>query len=284
MDKYISFKYKGVSSLDYNAYIVNEGSDLRFSNAPSFNNEFAFPKFGSSNILLGVNKESRTINLRLVLVKVDIKKYKGFLRWLNIESSGDLQFGYNLNYAYNVKVSSISDGTFYVIKDIDCDLNNPLYNVELDISFVTVGDYAAKWVATSPKFTFPFISPEDWIDSDETDSAEVPEFISSYAEIIPGPGFNVTLYNNHHIENFYKIEFTDGIEVKNASNGDTLYKVSSGAGTIYTQYGICLNNGQFVNMANNIGTLYSEPKSNLPLHILIQSGTVKIYPVSREII
>ena len=50
-DKFIGFKYNGLTlGLDndsnFNGFIINEGSDLNFSNLPSFSNEFAFPRFG----------------------------------------------------------------------------------------------------------------------------------------------------------------------------------------------------------------------------------------------
>jgi hypothetical protein len=77
-DKFLGFTYRGIHSTTYNAFIVNEG-ELIFSNSPSFSNEFAFPQFGESSYLLGVNKENRTFDLKVFLKEVSFKTYREFL-------------------------------------------------------------------------------------------------------------------------------------------------------------------------------------------------------------
>ena len=55
---------------------------------------------------------------------------------------GNLIFDYNENYGFDVKVNSIGIGTFDVITR--CNNNNDLYNVGIDLSFITTERYTAK--------------------------------------------------------------------------------------------------------------------------------------------
>jgi hypothetical protein len=84
-DKYLGFTYNGIHSFNdyitsgFKAYILNDGEDLKFFNTPAFSNEYAFPKFGESSVLLGINKENRILNYRILVKEVTLSNYRKFL-------------------------------------------------------------------------------------------------------------------------------------------------------------------------------------------------------------
>jgi L-amino acid N-acyltransferase YncA len=78
-DNYKRFKFNNVWSDTYNAYIVNEGEDLKFYNTPSFSNEFAFPRFGETSYYLGNTKENRVIGFKLIAVAQTLPEYRSLL-------------------------------------------------------------------------------------------------------------------------------------------------------------------------------------------------------------
>jgi hypothetical protein len=58
-----------------------------------------------------------------------------------MDDSGLLQFDYNTNYSYKVKLNSIGESNYTV--NSNCEPDSLTYNVEITIQFVTVGDWAA---------------------------------------------------------------------------------------------------------------------------------------------
>jgi hypothetical protein len=94
-DKYLGFKYNNKHSREFNAFIINDGEDLKFSNAPSFSNEFATTMFGNKTYFLGTRVENREIGFSVGLINVSFDKYREFLNWLDIHSRGVLSFDYN---------------------------------------------------------------------------------------------------------------------------------------------------------------------------------------------
>ena len=149
MDKYIGFEYNGIKvnmepDTKIKGFILNEGEDLKFPSLPSFNNEFAFPKFGDVSYFLGTTKENRTISFTVALHEITIQEYKNFLSQLssnNPNYDNILKFDYNENFGYKAKLNSISEGKFLVSRT--CDINGAatdLYHIELDLEFVTYND------------------------------------------------------------------------------------------------------------------------------------------------
>jgi hypothetical protein len=78
-------------------------------------------------------------------------QYKEFLRWISSKSEGILYFDYDSNWGYNVKVNSISEGKFMVSPNCVNGMQNPTYNIELTVGFITKNDWAAKLIATPAK-------------------------------------------------------------------------------------------------------------------------------------
>lgn len=145
-DKYLGFEFRGKHSKDFNAFIKNEGEDLRFYN-PSFEVETVTPQFGGLTHYLGTTTNSREISFTVFAKEVDIDTYnKMIYAWFNEKNEpAYLAFDYNPNFGYKCVVSSIGDATF--VPTIGCESGEveTKYNVTFDISFMTVGDWAANW-------------------------------------------------------------------------------------------------------------------------------------------
>jgi len=147
-DKYLSFNYKNASFSttaynlynDFKGFVINEGVDLTFFNPSNFSHEFVTPQFASQSYFMGTTQENREFNFLILLQGVTIVEYKTFLRWLNPKQEGILWFDYNENYGYDVKVNSISEGKFMVDPNCISGVQNPTYNVELTVGFITKND------------------------------------------------------------------------------------------------------------------------------------------------
>jgi hypothetical protein len=194
-DKFLSFTYRGQSlKTEYNGYIENDGSNLQIFNAPNFSNEFAFPKFGETSHFLGVNKENREFNFTIIFVERTLSQYREILNWLNLESKGKFSFDYSPNYSYDVKLSNISPGTMFVSPN--CDPNtgqqNLLYNVEVQVGFTTIGDWAAKWSLTDPVFS----------------SSNAPLFESFETHNIPSGAYTSGTFNGTKVTELTEVEWS----------------------------------------------------------------------------
>lgn len=153
-DNYLGFSYNGKSlsmksEADFFGFIENNLEDLKFFNAPEFSNEFVIPRFGSRTIFTGTTESNRRFNMRIALYKITLDKYREFLQWLSPRSEGTLVFDFNRHYGYDVKLDSISESTFMVTQRRND--NRDYYYVELDLSFITLYDWAAKWLGEEAK-------------------------------------------------------------------------------------------------------------------------------------
>lgn len=167
-DKYTEFYINGTSSNDYNAYIVYEDT-LQFYPSPEFTNEFAYPQFSNTNILLGVQKENRIFELSILLRGVSLEDFNRFLNWINIEDTFKFRFGFqNEQGFFNVKTNSISAAEYYVVESNQCEgVNETLYNITLDIELITVGDWAFQHEEKRIEGTYyrdiPLYDGSDWV-------------------------------------------------------------------------------------------------------------------------
>lgn len=137
--KFLDFKWGDKKLSDFNGEIIREG-DLEFFNTPEFSNEIVYPKLGDSSIFLGTQKEGLVLEFTVLLESITLVKYNEFLGWLSIDKKADkLYLDYSSNRYRNVKVNSISRGRLFNANDCG---NETLYDIEVDISFITVGDWA----------------------------------------------------------------------------------------------------------------------------------------------
>ena len=245
MDIYIGFEYNGIkvnmeSDANIKGFILNEGEDLKFPSLPSFNNEFAFPKFGEVSYFLGTTKENRTIGFTVALYEVTIQQYRNFLSQLssnNPSYSNILKFDYNEDFGYKVKLNSISEGKFLVSRT--CDINEvptDLYHIELNLEFVTYNDWAAQYLDV------PII---DISTNTPTTFADLFTFTFT-ADVLTG---DLEIQNNGTLPIYLKITFTENIP-ENAStftikvNGEewiTFPRISNNI-TVFTKFGLVWDN------------------------------------------
>lgn len=214
-DNYLGFTYNNkklgiIDDPDFKGFIVNSSNDLRFFNTPNFSNSFVNANFGERTYFSGVTKTNRTLNFNIQLDAVTLQEYREFLDWLSPDSSGDLVFDYNPNYAYEVKLESLSEGEMIVKKTNSEDE----YYVNISVSFITLYDYAAKWIgSTGEKFTV---------------SSSVDDY---------------TFVNNHKLRGYFTITFTTDLTIKTDEETPVTLVDITGSGTYYSEYGIAVNAG-----------------------------------------
>lgn len=275
-DKYLGFEYNGKrlginDASDFEGFIINSSDDFRFSNAPSFSNTFTELPFGERTYFSGVTKTNKTFNFNIQLDKILLSEYREFLEWLSPDSSGTLIFDYNPNYGYDVKLSSISEGEFQVVKTSEH--NEDFYYVSLSLSFITLHDFAAKWVGSDVYYPGGSLIDNELYEN----------FISVNAD-------SYTFYNYHSLKNYFTIEFDKSLTIKEGTGDDevTLVNISNaGDGAIfYSEYGIALAaDDSFLPCGSN-PKITLDPNSNRTFTITTETtGNInKIYPTSREIL
>ena len=291
-DKYLGFKYDGKSlgqeeGDDFNGFIKNDGDELRFFNPSNFGHEFTTPQFGSQSYFLGTTRENREFSLSVVLEEIELSEYRTFLRWLDPEKEGILSFNYNSDYGYLVKVNSIGEGNITPMSNSGVEK----YHIEIEISFITKNDWAAKWIKTEP---IAYVEGGSATSIPIDNDLENPFYVETNG--------SWALTNYHNVDNYYKIHYevttpNTGVPLnllieKNAGDycliafaeADTIYK-----GTIYTEYGIIINDaGEFIsNEFTNTTRLLTAPGEILALeftHTGLTNVLITIEPISREII
>lgn len=274
MDNYIGFTYNGKrlgfdDGSDFSGFIINSSDDLRFYNAPNFSNSFTEIPFGERTYFTGVTKTNKTFNFNIQLDKILLSEYRDFLEWLNPDSSGKLIFDYNPNYCYEVKLNSITEGQFQVVKNSTH--NEDFYYVSLSLSFITLHDFAAEWIGTDVFY------PNGSLVDNEKDIS----FISVNTN-------NYTIRNEHNLKNYFTIEFDTSLTITEGTGDDeeTLVQITdAGDGAIfYSEYGIALAaDDSFLSCGPN-PKISLEPNSSRTFKITTTGDINKIYPTSREIL
>lgn len=275
-DRYLGFTYNEktmnmTAEADFFGFIENEGSELSFFNTPDFSNEFIIPQFGERTIYTGNTKSNRVFNLKIQLEKLTLYRYREFLEWLNLDSQGTLIFDYSPNYGYDVKVQSISPSEFHVTRRSNH--NEDFYYVDMTVEFVTVRDFAAKWVKSE------IFSPGgDLIES---------EMFEPFIETIATNTYKI--HNYHNVKNYIIVEFNTNLTIQSppiapATTPTDLVTIT-GAGTgakYFSEFGIALRaDGSFLSCGPN-PLISWKAKSNK--NLIITGTNIKIIPTSREIL
>lgn len=140
IDDFAKFYWRGHDMWqDFNAFIVNNKSgSLKFYNGPSFSNSYSAPEFdnGTGN-LLGVTLKRQTIDFTIGVYGITIEKYRKLLNCLSPYAVDYLSFGFDNNYSYLVKLSSIGDSVKYP-------LDNDTYYTELTLKWELQGPNCAR--------------------------------------------------------------------------------------------------------------------------------------------
>ena len=227
-DNYLGFKFGteniGITGAETHAgFIINSGDDLKFSSAPEFSDGFATPNLGDHSIYTGTTVSSKTFSFRVALKENTYAEFQDVLKWLDKEATGYLIFDYNGDFGYMVKVASIGEASYVVQYD-------DKYNIEFDISFVTIGDWAAYELESGVLY-------------------RKPKNVNIAAEsfTVTWTSDNAAMTNISKLEHYYIIEFDSDIEL--VVDGTTILDViTSNACKYYTQFGIVIDTttGQFI--------------------------------------
>ena len=286
-DKYLGFTFNGISlsmksESDFKGFIVNSDADLRFSSGPQYTDEFVVPQYGERTHYTGTTKSNRSFTLNIAINKCTMRAYRQILKWLNPNTTGIFTFDYEDEYGLEVKVASISEGTYYVLKEKSN--NEDLYYVDFSVTFTTVYDWAAKWIKSNPFWantgSLNLINnhyDENFIDDQGRTADE------SHTTI------NFSFNNPHRTENYFNIEFDTELEI---FDGDTkIVDLNAGTGKLaiyYSEYGISLSvlDKNFIS-GDPMKSIRLEPSSRKNYKIKVLTSKIdnlKITPISREIL
>ena len=285
-DKYLGFTFNGVSlgmksESGFRGFIINSESDLAFFNGPQYTDEFVVPQYGDKTIYTGTTKSNRSFTLKIALDKINLRRYRQVLLWLNPNATGTFSFDYNEDYGMEVKISSISQGQFYVVNEKGN--NEDLYYVDFEVTFTTLYDWAAKWIKSSPF----------WADSSGlnlVDNSFGQPFIKSFTTATSGnyTTYTITFENFHRIENYFTIEFKK--ELKITEGEVDIVDITTGDfdSIFYSEYGIAMRKtpNEFIN-ASKISVIKIEPLfiKDYKIRVLTtEISKLKIIPVSREVL
>lgn len=280
-DKYLGFSYRGIrlgmdKDANFKGFIENSGEDLIFNNSPEFSNEFATVPFGDQTFYLGNSKTNRTFDFRVNLVEINLNDYRKFLNWLNLDSKGTLFFDYNENYGFDVKVNSIGSGQYVVVTK--CDNNSDLYNVGIDLSFITTGDWAARWVKEGVYWT----GNEDDDDLIDNEFEGGKPFLNVHND-------DITFTNKHNLPNYFILETNGEVIIQEIGDDDLAQPIIIPPNTkFFSQYGIGIDletNNTFSEIENS-RIIEIPPMGDLKIVLngASTSNITRITPISREII
>lgn len=147
-------------------------------------------------------------------------------------------FDYNENYGYDVKIDNIGVGTFDVIAR--CNNNNDLYNVGIDLSFITTERYTARWVGSEVEYTG--VADDILADNEEG---------INFVDVTNGI---YTFNNRHGIENGFIIRFKGKLSINKLINFDS----GDVDATYYSEYGVAIDdNGKFLSNKLTLTNLVS---------------------------
>ena len=143
-DEFTTFSWGGYDAFDnFGAFIINEkNGSLKFYNGPGFSNEYTKPQFDSQGgVLQGVTFNKQSISFNIGVYWISIEDYRKLLHWLNPMKIDYLQFGFNKDYRYDVKLSKIADSTRWIVGREN---GEPRYYTELQLNFDIQGTPCAK--------------------------------------------------------------------------------------------------------------------------------------------
>ena len=146
MDDFTSFTWRGVNAFDvFGAFIINNKNTLKFYNGPSFSNEYTKPQFESAaGQLVGVSFNVQKIDFTIGVYWICEDDYRKLIDWLDPYEISDLTFGFEPNYYYLVKLSSIGDAIRHIV-GMEGSGNDKkyMYYTELKLTFEIQGEPCA---------------------------------------------------------------------------------------------------------------------------------------------
>lgn len=140
-DNYTDFTFDGTTSRQMKVWITNS-SDIQFRLTPEFSDTFVSPSFSNSQVLTNTNITKSSFQVKCLAIDVTMSEWRAIQRWLSPDKVGKLEFDFNIQTYYQVKVSKAITGKSFVKGGFD-KLLGDLYIVDFTIDFTTVDDFAA---------------------------------------------------------------------------------------------------------------------------------------------
>lgn len=135
-DEYMYFTFNQRHSSIYNLTIVNDKGTQIFIDRGS-KIETTQPQYQSGQYMLGVSHPQRSFPLKLFGSDLTEAQIAEILNWIYVGATGALSFDYSSDWEYNVVVSALKNPVQTVA-------GYNLFNIELDITFVTLNTSLAK--------------------------------------------------------------------------------------------------------------------------------------------
>ena len=213
-DEFMTFAWGGVDAFEnFGAFIINDKKgSLKFYNGPSFSNEYTKPQFDQAGgTLQGVTFSKQTISFTIGVYWISIEHYRKLINWLHPLKTDYLQFGFDKNFRYDVKLSKRADSTRWIVGKEN---GEPRYYTELQLTFDVQGTPCAKGM-----HSYEFVNPNNttskmWSFTTDATTKKVsgvcqlnkntPEFVVSDLETPVQVHFALTLHSdNLEINYFY---------------------------------------------------------------------------------
>jgi hypothetical protein len=148
-DKYTNFWFNDISSETMKVWLTNS-KDIEFKATPNFTHTFVNPVSSQIRYHTGTTFSSNDFQLKCIAIGVNMLEWRAIENWLSPLAKGKLQFEFNDNTYYDVKVSKQVKGTSFVSGSNHI-LNNDTYNIEFTVEFTTTSD----WAALGPQVVVP---------------------------------------------------------------------------------------------------------------------------------
>lgn len=151
-DKYTNFWFNDISSETMKVWLTNN-KDIEFKATPNFTDTFVNPVSSQIRYHTGTTFSSNDFQLKCIAIGVNLLEWRAIENWLSPLAKGKLQFEFNDNTYYNVKVSKQIKGTSFVAGANHIP-GNDTYNIEFIVEFTTTSD----WAALGPQVIVPINS------------------------------------------------------------------------------------------------------------------------------
>lgn len=182
-DRYMGFTWNGKNSVkEFGLFITNEAEELKFTNAPSFSNDYVNPLYQNRSYFVGTSVERRSLTLNLAITETTLEEYRKVIKWLDIYSTGLFFFDYDKNYGYFAKIASITDGTKHILES---SVNGDTYLVTFSITFETVSDFLgiSRYTTIVPLFEYNENTDETIILNNPTNGNDISIFGDNETEV-----------------------------------------------------------------------------------------------------
>lgn len=144
LDNFATFMWRGAQSFQqYHMFIISGKDELKFYNGPSFSNEYTTPQFqSSSGNITGVKFNRQTLSFKVGIYWFTAEDYQQILSWLDAYIIDYLNFDFNPNYGYLVKLTGRSDSQRTILGYND--QNKLVYYTEMTLTWELQGPAGAR--------------------------------------------------------------------------------------------------------------------------------------------